>query len=85
MGISCLCCMYMLLLFLYELCIYKMYLSIYVLYIKFYKSLCVYMFEFAYSSKTFTWHSLVGCWGSYNMVLELQFLTLSLDGPSNLS
>jgi hypothetical protein len=35
--------------------------------------------------KIFVWHSPTGGWGCYNMVSELQFSTLSLDGPSKMN
>jgi hypothetical protein len=79
---ACIC----LLLFCMNLCIYKMYLSVLsFIYKVLQEFLCVYVLICIQFDFFFMWHSPVGCWGCYNMVSELQFSTLSLDGPRKLS
>jgi hypothetical protein len=68
MGFSCICCMCISTIILYK--------SVNL------QSIC--MFKYCIQFKIFTWHSPTGGWGCYNMVSELQFSTLSLDGPSKL-
>jgi hypothetical protein len=46
------------------------------------QSIC--MFEYCIQFEIFMWHIPKGGWGCDNMVLELMFSTLSLDGPSKL-
>jgi hypothetical protein len=70
-----------------NLCIYRMYLSVLsFIYKVLQEFLCVYVLIcIQFENFFFMWHSPVGCWGCYNMVSELQFSTLSLDGPRKLN